>query len=118
MKSMIHYRFNGTTKYTTILFDGDSLRILDIKRQIVNTRPTRATKATKKALETTDYEIRNEYGLSVNFDDESTLVPKNAHLVVKRVPCEPSLLQRIQNDTPRKMVPPLVVYRVRGPKQV
>jgi hypothetical protein len=105
------------TKYTTILFDGESLRILDIKHQIVRSMSTAVTKRTKKALDNIDYEIRNEYGLSVNYDDESTLVPKNAHLVVKRVPCEPSLIQRIQNDTPRKTVPPLVVYRVRGPKQ-
>uniref|UniRef100_A0A7S3YU18 RING-type E3 ubiquitin transferase n=1 Tax=Lotharella globosa TaxID=91324 RepID=A0A7S3YU18_9EUKA len=77
--SVIHYRFTSNKNWDTVIFDGPAISVLDIKRGIVERNRLGQNQ------DTFDFEIENQQTGEV-YERDSTLVPKNTSISVRRVP--------------------------------
>ena len=105
----VHWRHDGHPgKWHTIEFKGDSIGVLDVKRDILRSRlsPSSIQKLWNEAF---DYALFHADS-HMEFDDESATIPKNTHLVVKRLPdSHHFLVRRLVYQEPRlgpRSVPP------------
>ncbi|EKU23176.1 ubiquitin-protein ligase e3 rbbp6 family involved in mrna cleavage [Nannochloropsis gaditana CCMP526] len=95
MASVIHYRFKTATETNSLRFDGQSLRVFDIKAAIV------AEKRLDKGLDF-DLELSNPQTKEV-YVDETKMIAKNSTVLVKRVAAprgSAGLLARLRANTP------------------
>ncbi|TFJ83182.1 hypothetical protein NSK_005517 [Nannochloropsis salina CCMP1776] len=95
MASVIHYRFKTATETNSLRFDGQSLRVFDIKAAIV------AEKRLDKGLDF-DLELSNPQSKEV-YVDETKMIAKNSTVLVKRVAAprgSAGLLARLRGNTP------------------
>ncbi|RDD42076.1 E3 ubiquitin-protein ligase RBBP6 [Trichoplax sp. H2] len=74
----IHYKFRNAKEYDTITFDTLQITLADLKKAIMNQK--RMGKSTESTLVVTNAQTEEEY------KDETTMIPKNTSVVVKRVP--------------------------------
>jgi hypothetical protein len=102
----VHYTRNGLSTFHTIEFPGDGISVFHVKEAVLSKSDRRFQKRDPVYLHqmTTkhffDYEISSP-GLARVFEDENEIIPKNAHLVIKRIPDLESLVARLWAGTPR-----------------
>ncbi|KAJ8903813.1 hypothetical protein NDN08_000346 [Rhodosorus marinus] len=78
MTSAIHFKFKSAKEYDSIGFEGDNLKVADLKVAIVE--QTKLNSGESFDLEIKDAQTSEEYS------DESLLVPKNTSVIVVRKP--------------------------------
>nr|CAB3265457.1 E3 ubiquitin-protein ligase RBBP6 [Phallusia mammillata] len=78
--SAIHYKFSSSNEYKNITFDGITISLLDLKRAVMEKQKLKSTEL--------DLHITNAQTLQV-YKDESTLIPKNTAVLVRRIPLGP-----------------------------
>ena len=118
MKSMVHWCYKGRpNSWHTIEFDGTSIPVLDVKRQILKSRLSSPSAIHKLWNESVDYALFDAgSSREAEFEDESRTIPKNTHLIVHRL-VDPGnyLFRRLLYNEPRvgpRNIPP--TYRVQG----
>ncbi|KAK6639148.1 hypothetical protein RUM43_007418 [Polyplax serrata] len=74
----VHYKFKSALEYDTVTFDGLHISVKDLKRAIL--RQKRIGKTSDFDLQVTNAQTKETYS------DENVLIPKNASLIVARVP--------------------------------
>ena len=84
---VIHWQHYGHPgKWHTLEFEGNHIGVLDVKRDILKSRLS-APSLHKLWNEAFDYALFDAHSTTPReFDDESATLPKNTHLVVKRLP--------------------------------
>ncbi|PWA00389.1 hypothetical protein BB558_003548 [Smittium angustum] len=75
--SLIHYKFKAAKEYSTIVFDGLSIPVYDLKQEIL--------KAKKLNVDEFDVNISNSQTGEEYYDD-NILVPRNTSVFVRRIP--------------------------------
>ncbi|GJQ12207.1 hypothetical protein GpartN1_g3998.t1 [Galdieria partita] len=78
MASAIHFKMKSEKDFSTLSFDGDFLKVSDLKLLVVEKRKLNFGDGFDLVI--TDAQTNEEY------TDESTLIPKNTSVVIKRVP--------------------------------
>jgi len=78
MASAIHFKMKSEKDFSTLSFDGDFLKVSDLKLLVVEKRKLNYGDGFDLVI--TDAQTNEEYA------DESTLIPKNTSVVIKRVP--------------------------------
>ncbi|KAG0348622.1 E3 ubiquitin-protein ligase rbbp6 [Podila humilis] len=77
--SQIHYKFRSSKDYDSATFDGHSISVFDLKREILIAKGLKGP----DDLALTHAESGEEYY------DDATLIPKNTPILVARVPAKP-----------------------------
>ncbi|KAF9394982.1 E3 ubiquitin-protein ligase rbbp6 [Podila verticillata] len=77
--SQIHYKFKSSKDYDSATFDGHSISVFDLKREILLAKGLKGP----DDLALTHAESGEEYY------DDATLIPKNTPILVARVPAKP-----------------------------
>lgn len=75
--SAIHYKFSSSNDYKNVTFDGISISVQDCKKAIMEKEKLKQTEV--------DLLITNAQSLR-DYKEESTLIPKNTALLVRRIP--------------------------------
>jgi hypothetical protein len=104
----IHYTRYGLSTFHTIEFRGEGISVFHVKEAVLSKSDRRFQKRDPVYLHQMrkhffDYEISSP-GLGRVFEDENEIIPKNAHLVIKRLPDQESLVGRLWTGTPREGV--------------
>lgn len=74
----VHYKFKSALEYDTVTFDGLHISVKDLKKAILQQ---------KKIGKTLDFDLQVSNAQSKEtYTDENILIPKNASLIVARVP--------------------------------
>lgn len=76
--SSIHYKFKSSVEYDTLTFDGLHISLADLKKAILVQK--KIGKSAEFDLQITNAQTGEEY------KDESHLIPKNASVIVRRIP--------------------------------
>jgi len=114
--SVIHFRMYHGKDSEPITFSGDSIKLLDLKKEIVEKKKISGTLDFDLKISDENNPAKGEYGTlsalgtilfayDLEYIDDEESVPKNASVIVKRVPAKSSkagLMARINN---RGMVP-------------
>jgi E3 ubiquitin-protein ligase RBBP6 len=74
----IHYKFRSAREYDTITVDGGFISLFDLKKAIIEAK--KLGKSMDLDLEVVNAQTNEAY------TDESTLIPKNTSVIVRRVP--------------------------------
>ncbi|QDZ23091.1 hypothetical protein HOP50_09g56310 [Chloropicon primus] len=91
MSGVLRYKFKSEISYTNLLFDGMFISVGDLKRQIAEKRGMIASElAVQKA------ESREVFG------DDGTLLPRNAQVLITRVPLGPQTKRHIVENKAEK----------------
>ncbi|XP_050498299.1 E3 ubiquitin-protein ligase RBBP6 isoform X2 [Diabrotica virgifera virgifera] len=77
----VHYKFKSALEYDTVTFDGLHISVKDLKNAIIQQK--RIGKSTDFDLQVTNAQTKEVY------EDENTLIPKNASLLIARIPIIP-----------------------------
>ncbi|KAM9784200.1 uncharacterized protein ACBT44_021520 isoform 1-T1 [Syngnathus typhle] len=73
----IHYKFSSKLSYSTVVFDGPHITLMDLKERIMGREKLRAGDCD---LQITNAQTKEEY------TDEEGLIPKGSSVIVRRVP--------------------------------
>ncbi|XP_056644293.1 E3 ubiquitin-protein ligase RBBP6 isoform X2 [Diorhabda sublineata] len=77
----VHYKFKSALEYDTVTFDGLHISVKDLKNAIIQQK--RIGKSTDFDLQVTNAQTKEVY------EDENALIPKNASLLIARIPIIP-----------------------------
>ncbi|CAG9828112.1 unnamed protein product [Diabrotica balteata] len=77
----VHYKFKSALEYDTVTFDGLHISVKDLKNAIIQQK--RIGKSTDFDLQVTNAQTKEVY------EDENTLISKNASLLIARIPIIP-----------------------------
>ena len=74
----VHYKFKSALEYDTVTFDGLHISVKDLKKAILQQ---------KKIGKTSDFDLQvTNAQTKETYSDENVLIPKNASLIIARVP--------------------------------
>ncbi|KAF9917983.1 E3 ubiquitin-protein ligase rbbp6, partial [Lobosporangium transversale] len=77
--SQVHYKFKSSKDYDSVTFDGHSISVFDLKKEILIAKGLKGP----DDLQLTHAESGEEYY------DDATLIPRNTSVLVARVPAKP-----------------------------
>lgn len=89
--SVVHFRMHHGKDSEQITFSGNGIKLLDLKKEIVDK---------KKITGTLDFDLKIVDEQNKEYVDDDEIVPKNASVVVRRVPAKSAkagLMARINN---------------------
>eukprot|EP01031_Cornospumella_fuschlensis_P052773 gene52773-64481_t len=89
--SEVHFRMHHGKDFEKVTFSGNGIKLLDLKKEIVDK---------KKITGTLDFDLKVTDESNKEYVDDDEIVPKNASVVVRRVPAKNAkagLIARINN---------------------
>ena len=91
MAGVLRYKFKSEISYTNLLFDGQFISVEDLKRQVAEKRGYQSTELSIQKADS-----RDTYG------DDGTLIPRNAQVLITRVPLGPQTKKHIVESRQEK----------------
>ena len=91
MAGVLRYKFKSEISYTNLLFDGQFISVGDLKRQVAEKRGYQSTELSIQKADS-----RDTYG------DDGTLIPRNAQVLITRVPLGPQTKKHIVESRQEK----------------
>lgn len=101
----VHYMRFGLPRCHKIEFQGEGISVFHVKEAVLSNSDRRFQRRDPVFLHQMrknffDFEVSCP-DLGRVFEDENEIIPKNAHLVIKRLPDQESLIARLWAATPR-----------------